>query len=337
VGPGDPDAPDLPGFLPRRPGGGMMSGSGGMMSGSAGMRSGSAGMRSDMEEMDAGMRSGGYGMGSYGYAGSRAQQLPDVQLFRFIDFNVESGKSYRYRVQLMLENPNHDVPPEFLEKEELGNEQYVSTEFSDPSGVASVPLDSRLLAVAVKSSLNLMVEPIAQVMSIHFDRETGEELAAEHDRVFRGQVGNFLQVPVEAPEPKKARAEMPAMMGSGGMEEMMYSGGGPGGRQPRERQPRRRAEPEEEVEKVDHLTEQTVLDMWGGQRLPGRDRDLTEPGMLLLLDSLGQLTVRSELDDLEEYKIHQVSEAAAPKSMDEQMMEGAGSEYGEEYEMEMQY
>ena len=43
------------------------------------------------------------------------QQLANQnQLLRLFDFNVEPGKTYLYRVQLLLKNPNHDQPSRIL-------------------------------------------------------------------------------------------------------------------------------------------------------------------------------------------------------------------------------
>ena len=49
---------------------------------------------------------GMYGDGMYG-AGMTYGPTVDYLLIRFFDFNVEMGKKYRYRIQLLLEDPNH--------------------------------------------------------------------------------------------------------------------------------------------------------------------------------------------------------------------------------------
>ena len=45
-----------------------------------------------------------------GGQGDPAGPKRDYRLFRFIDYTVEPGKQYRYRVKLTLQNPNRDVP-----------------------------------------------------------------------------------------------------------------------------------------------------------------------------------------------------------------------------------
>jgi hypothetical protein len=58
---------------------------------------------------------------------------------------------------------------------------------------------------------------------------------------------------------------------------------------------------EEEKQYVDYVTNCIVLDVSGGGKLPGREKDkLTEPASILLFDKDGKLVVRNELDDLVE-------------------------------------
>ena len=62
----------------------------------------------------------------------------EYRLFRFFDFTVEPGKHYRYRVSLLLWNPNWKVPPQYLARADLAKKWYVETEFSDPSDLFSI-------------------------------------------------------------------------------------------------------------------------------------------------------------------------------------------------------
>jgi hypothetical protein len=66
---------------------------------------------------------------------------------------------------------------------------------------------------------------------------------------------------------------------------------------------------ETEDKKVDYLTNSLLLDVVGGARLPGKDRNLLEPGSVLLLDPEGALVVRSEIDDLSEIELRKQPEA----------------------------
>ncbi|KKK72685.1 hypothetical protein LCGC14_2901410, partial [marine sediment metagenome] len=58
---------------------------------------------------------------------------------------------------------------------------------------------------------------------------------------------------------------------------------------------------EKASEKVDYVTDSVILDMWGGERLPGRSR-LTGPGEILVLDSDGYLVWHNELEDQTAYE-----------------------------------
>ena len=46
----------------------------------------------------------------------------DYRLFRFVDTNVEAGKTYRYRVRLSLWNPNRDLEGRYLTDAALAND-----------------------------------------------------------------------------------------------------------------------------------------------------------------------------------------------------------------------
>jgi hypothetical protein len=50
------------------------------------------------------------------------------------------------------------------------------------------------------------------------------------------------------------------------------------------------------------LTNTMLVDIRGGEPLSKKNRELTEPGELLLLDPSGRLVVRTEMDDGEQYK-----------------------------------
>ena len=71
------------------------------------------------------------------------------KLFRFTDFDVQPGHSYRYRVQLVLKNPNFGVSADALANPNVKPEPYRDTPWSEFSGTASVPASPRLLAASI--------------------------------------------------------------------------------------------------------------------------------------------------------------------------------------------
>jgi len=66
-----------------------------------------------------------------------------------------------------------------------------------------------------------------------------------------------------------------------------------------------------------------VLDMRGGERLPGGDRSnpLLVPGEMLMVDTMGNLRVQKEIDDTETYRKHMLIDDAPPAD------DGAGGLY----------
>ena len=101
--------PGMGGGFPGSAPGGMPGMGGGMM----GM-GGKPGM-GGMPGMGAGMPGMG-GMPGQGGAGSLADLPPaDDVLVRVMDFSVESGKTYKYRMRVVLQNPNYQRPDVALE------------------------------------------------------------------------------------------------------------------------------------------------------------------------------------------------------------------------------
>lgn len=225
------------------------------------------------------------------------EEVQEVEhlLFRFFDFTVQPGKHYRYRVKLVLANPNYGMLPHFLEREGMEKVKTLDTEWSEPSPSVAVPLDSQVLAVSARAA-----DGTATVMLVRFEEKDGAAAAEEFATVARGQLLNYFDR--EFPE-----SAMPGMMGAmgsaaaypGSMMGPMGMPYAPGAAASKEDAPER---------KVNYVTNALLLDVMGGGRLPGRDRSLVEPGSILLLDAEGKLVVRNELDDLPEYQFHKPPE-----------------------------
>jgi len=67
-------------------------------------------------------------------------------LFRYFDFTAEPGKTYRYRVWLVLENPNFGVDANYLTEPELAANDYMRTAATAASDAVTIPFDGTLLA-----------------------------------------------------------------------------------------------------------------------------------------------------------------------------------------------
>lgn len=215
----------------------------------------------------------GYGSEGYGDGAWMEEfQEPDVLLFRFFDFKVEEGKQYRYRVQLVLANPNYGVNPQWLERDDLGVQPFLQTDPSGPSPVVAIPRDSQALVVSAKG-------PSATLMLVHFNYRDGEVSFEEFAQIQRGQLLNARNRESSGVvQPMMGDTMMPGY-GSG----MMPGYGG--------------TARVEEKKTVDYLTDTVFLDGAGGGSLPGKDKTITEPSFAFLLDPNGNLMVRSELDD----------------------------------------
>lgn len=79
---------------------------------------------------------------------------PPIRLFRFLDFTVEPGECYRYRVQLTLRNPNYDRSLNQLRNESIRLGETRVTPFCAPSAPVAVERDMRYYAVRAVRSRN---------------------------------------------------------------------------------------------------------------------------------------------------------------------------------------
>lgn len=226
-----------------------------------------------------------------GNAAKAAAETPENEvtefcLFRFFDFTVEAGKQYRYRVQLSLANPNFGLPARLVKDPKTLANKWLDTTWSEPSPPVSVPLDSQILLVSGKAS-----DGTADVLLTRFDAidgmVTSRVFDSVRDAVQRGKLLNFKGVNSTVVGTSRAVADK-------GTPEL--------------------AIPKSKT--VDYLSQALVLDVAGGGRLPGKDKLLTEPVSLLLLDAQGNLVVHNELDDLPQARLYgagaRAPAAAAP-------------------------
>ncbi len=250
-------------------------------------------------------------------------QEPEVALFRFFDFKVEPGKYYKYRVQILLSNPNYGVNPQFLENETYAKEPHLTAEWSSSSPTVHVPRDSQVLTVSVRpDTAPTRLDLSAKLMLASFNYQDGEVAFEEFD-VQRGQLLNFRQRDFTSTTGPSASGYPGTMQyssetSSSGMPSLASGG---------------KAEPK----KVDYLSEMALVDASGGVRLP-REKSLNEPAYVLLLDPDGKLVVRDEISDLEDVQRYKPSEQQAAagsyynppsaeeaNSLEEQMYEPPGT------------
>jgi hypothetical protein len=253
------------------------------------------GYGSDMDSDYGSMASGGYGYG--GMSGMAAARGPRAEflLVRFYDLSAKPGRKYRYRVQVLVEDPNHPQDPrmapnersldedvktrlkEVEAREETDNRRYyfVRTEFSEPSDVISLDLNATALAGDVEAARSTSLpnfdgtmptaEPTGELISVVWDSDYACDVPALV-KVHRGSVLNFT---------KTAKVIHPV--------QLIYK----------------------EMPDYDFQTDHVVVDMLGGQELPSSDaideEPLKAPGEYILIDPRGRLFVRNELEDAEPF------------------------------------
>jgi hypothetical protein len=284
-----------PGMGLPRPGGMMSGGPGGMMSG---------GSRSSGPSSGTGY--GAYGSSGsgdmYGYGGM-AMAPPKYKLIRFTDTTVEAGKYYRYRVCVLLHDPNHPyatmVPPTLgsldpevrtrvlkLDAEDAAKPKYPDgrpfrtfwkvSDWSEPSQVVSLPSTSEYYVGTVDQPAYSEIvpgkpkvpssQPKAKVLTNVWDATKVVDVPAEVE-VYRGSILNFVQ---------DAKVIHPIT------HEVVP------------------------LDKYAFKTDAIVADLAGGEEIPPLDRKndkpLLAPGEMLVFDAQGNLHVQDETDDVESFR-----------------------------------
>jgi hypothetical protein len=254
----------------------------------------------------------------YGYAGSGVSvALPKYKLIRFTDTTVEAGRKYRYRLKILLHDPNHPhtnyTPPSPASLDPKVRERvksldaktfYVTSEdWSDPSPVVSLPSPYQYFAGSVtqpptseivpgKPRVPNTVHPEAKALAVVWDPTKVADVGAE-TKVYRGSILNFVK-DVDVIHPVTHQVV--------------------------------------NLSKYTVATNAIVADILGGDEIPLLDKrsdkpPLTAPGELLIFDAEGNLHVQNETDDIEGFRRYLVPEAPDVPAGGSPMGE-AGGEFG---------
>lgn len=194
-------------------------------------------------------------------------QGPPNYLFRFYDPSVEKGREYQYRVRFIIENPNWKLNPGYLANPEDADQQYLYTDWSDPTDWVAVASYADTVIGPAKLAGNgrtisfFLREPSSQDTPIRNADKVVAMLLAQVDAK-PGQLLNFSvdnPVPIDVVKGAPAPVELP-----------------------------------DRARKFTHVyrTDELVLDVHGGDRY-GK---LTTQGEALMVDASGNLVVRSEAD-----------------------------------------
>ena len=234
----------------------------------------------------------------YSSHGQDALEEPECLLFRYFDYDIEPGKAYRYRVRLLLANPNYGFAAHCLEDESSAKTRYLETRWSEATAVVHVPQDTGVLAGPAKTW-----GARATVMMTRFLKSTGQ-VAFEEFRVRRGQLLDFAGRVLGARAARVQVAQVPFTTQGMSPQRSPAGRGEHSFKQPTTAPSR---ELPAGTQDVAYSSGMLLLDVRGGGRLPGPDR-FTEPASLLLMDRLGNLVVRNELVDLPAYRSYQRAE-----------------------------
>lgn len=125
-------------MMPGMSAAGMGGGHGGSPSGGMAMPTSGGGGHGAMPGMIGGGVGGasGVGMGGMGMGSgvvAAAVSIPEVLLFRYLDFDVIPGNAYRYRVQLVVKNPNFGAEAIDLKDPSSANGENREGKFSPPT------------------------------------------------------------------------------------------------------------------------------------------------------------------------------------------------------------
>ncbi|MGL4941910.1 MAG: hypothetical protein ACRC46_01820 [Thermoguttaceae bacterium] len=221
----------------------------------------------------------------------------DYYLFRYFDFDVEAGKTYRYRVQLIAANPNVGLAEVAVDDPKIVTATDLTSDWSEPSNAVMVGLDSRILlgSVAAPSLRRPYDDPTGKVTAVYFNLDEGSEWYSGDQTVRRGQVADFKKV-------KTTNADAASLVSSMTGGSSMMPGGGtrpPAGRGATTAGGRRGTAPAT-TQDVDVVSGICVLDMLGGNEFPttkNGNKDLRLPGRMLIVSPSGTIEMRSAIDD----------------------------------------
>jgi hypothetical protein len=110
---------------------------------------------------------------------------PQYLLFRFLDFKVEARKFYRYRVKLIVKNPNFGLEGSHLEKPDLAQGETRDTQWSPESAPVGVPIHERFFAGGVPT-VSGEAEPSASVGVRKWHPPLGSDIYYDFADKYRG-------------------------------------------------------------------------------------------------------------------------------------------------------
>jgi len=158
-----------------------------MPTGPMGANSGMAGsMRMPSASMAMAQGMGAMGTGS---AIGMADTGADLQLFRYFDFDVEPGECYRYRVKLIVDNPNFEET--FVSTPTVADGKFRETPWSAPTPPVVVERDVEYGLVKIRTDKGRIDG--AELEVIQFDPNLGSYIMSNFPVFFGAYVGKEKQ------------------------------------------------------------------------------------------------------------------------------------------------
>lgn len=238
-----------------------------------------------------------------GAATADGRQLPEMTLFRFIDLNVKPGYAYRYRVKLVLRNPNYNRPEHQLLEPKEAKQQLIESPLSEPTATVVIPQDVHLLAIEVNPPRGT-ADSWAKVAVVKWIEESGLE-AHKDFSTWRGSMLNFPEAlfpptgPIKTQTSRPTRPTKPATEGAARPSRRSTTA------VPDEYESEAAygAQPEAVIQqvRVNYSTGALTLDMRGAEKLPFGRSTVVEAGDVLVLDSVGRLQVYCDIDGRPEF------------------------------------
>jgi uncharacterized membrane protein YgcG len=277
-------------------GGALGGGRGGALGGGRGGSFG--GGRGGGEFGEGGGRGGaGYGAGGSFTDDNFRAEVPFLML-RFFDFNVEPGKRYKYRVQLVMHDVNFGVPKQYLDKavidrlDQLKNarQSLLFTDWSQPSPTVAVPQAGVGMVASVSPTLarNPNSEPLAEVLVSAFKVDS-DGYAEQAAKIKEFRLGSVLSM----------KEDIEVLVDQNRFIELKKG--------------------------FELDTGITLLDLSGGDSI---NRDYNEPGIALMMDAAGRLFVKNQLDDELAVATHKAVFAEAPSTGGDMGRGGEGGRGG---------
>jgi hypothetical protein len=151
-------------------------------------------MQAQMQNMSAGMGAGMRMMGGMGGSSESAgnfwkSEEPRVMI-RALDFTVEPNESYRYRVQIVVYNPNYGREDVSAVSKEDTKKKTLAGPWSKETDIVSMPLDVEPYVIRAPQ-VNPALKPKASFQVISFDRKDGWTVP----HTFEAGVGDIVGEP----------------------------------------------------------------------------------------------------------------------------------------------